>query len=206
MVFASLAVQLLSIPAQEQAPVSANAALVARAAAGDSRAFRTIFERHAPSVRRYLRDLLRNESAADEATQETFVRAHRKLDAIRDPERLGPWLFGIARNVSLEQRRKLKRERPLPQNDDESPRDIEAVQPSPEALVLGEEADRVLAGALATLREDRRAALLLRIDHHLGYDEIADQLGWSLQKVKNEIHRGRLQLRAQLSKYMKGNA
>ena len=45
----------------------------------------------------------------------------------------------------------------------------------------------------------------MRLDHGLGYDEIASALGWNLQKVKNEIHRARLQLRVQLSGYLEGS-
>ena len=54
--------------------------LASRALAGDQRAFRLIYERHAPAVFRFLRDQLGNESAADEATQETFVRAWQAAD------------------------------------------------------------------------------------------------------------------------------
>jgi RNA polymerase sigma-70 factor (ECF subfamily) len=64
----------------------------------------------------------------------------------------------------------------------------------------------MLEGALADLSEDRRAALLMRIDHGLGYGEIAAAMGWTLQKVKNEIHRARLQLRASLAGYLQESA
>src|SRR3954453_5785240 len=83
---------------------------VERARAGESEAFRVIFERHAPTVRRFLGDLLRDGSAADEATQETFVRAHAKLRSLEGGERLSPWLLGIPRRVFLEQLRKRKRD------------------------------------------------------------------------------------------------
>jgi RNA polymerase sigma-70 factor, ECF subfamily len=62
----------------------------------------------------------------------------------------------------------------------------------------------MLDGAIADLTEERRAALLMRIDHGLGYSEIASAMGWSLQKVKNEIHRARLQLRRSLAGYLEG--
>ena len=61
---------------------------------------------------------------------------------------------------------------------------------------------------IASLRDvpvspsDRRAALLMRIDHGLPYEQIAEAMGWNLQKVKNEIHRARLQLRERLSGYV----
>lgn len=187
-------------------PVQAEAGLVERACSGDAAAFRAIFERHGPAVRRFLLDLLRDPAAADEATQETFVRAYRRLASIRDAERLGPWLFGIARNVFLEQLR-ARRTRPLaladsPDGDSRPEAEPVDTAPTPELALLGREADEVLKNALSHLSEPRCAALLLRLDHGLPYDEIADIMGWPLQKVKNEIHRARLQLRSQLLKYV----
>ena len=158
-----------------------------------------IFDRHAAAVRRFTGDVLRDDSAADEATQETFVRAHARLRTLREDERLGGWLLGIARMVSFEQLRRRKRE-PVGL-DDAEPQEPDT-GPTPEAALLTSEADRVLDQALLSLGEERRAALVLRIDHGLGYDQIAEALGWNLQKVKNEIHRARLQLRAQLAGYL----
>jgi RNA polymerase sigma-70 factor (ECF subfamily) len=175
-------------------------ALVARVRSGDPLAFRLVFDRYARAVRRFLRDLLREPAAADEATQETFVRAHRLIGRLRDDERLGGWLFGIARNVAMEQLR--QRRRAVASAD--SAREPRDPAPSPEARLIGEESVEVLDRALAALGHDRRAALLLRIDHELGYEEIGSALGWSLAKVKNEVHRARLELRSLLSDYLEG--
>jgi len=171
--------------------------LLERARSGEAEAFRVIFETHAPAVRRFLGDLLRDDAAADEAAQETFVRAHARLGTLREEARLSTWLFGIARLVSFEQGRLARREAPV----EEMPAQIDRA-PTPEAALLGGEADRVLGEALGALDAERRAALLLRLDHGLGYAEIAEAMGWPLQKVKNEIHRARLQLRARLSGYL----
>jgi RNA polymerase sigma-70 factor (ECF subfamily) len=185
----------LSGPSDES-PIRLEGALVLRARSGDARAFRLIFERHAGAVRRFLRDLLQDDAAADEATQETFVRAHSRLHTIRDTDRLLPWLLGIARFVFLEQLRVRRRLRPAEE-------DLQIDEaPTPELALLGREADQKLAEALAILPEQRRAALLLRIDQGLAYDDIAAVMGWSVAKVKNEIHRARLKLREHLSKYV----
>lgn len=176
--------------------------LLSRARAGDGEAFRVIFDREAPGVRRFLGDLLRDDAAADEATQETFVRAHQRLVTLSEAVKLQGWLMGIARMVFLEQLR--RRRRDGPQLLDE-PVQVDR-GPTPEAALLSSEADQVLAVALADLAVERRAALLLRIDHDLDYGEIALAMGWTLQKVKNEIHRARLQLRARLATYLEGAA
>jgi RNA polymerase sigma-70 factor (ECF subfamily) len=177
--------------------------LLSRARAGDAEAFRVIFDREAPGVRRFLGDLLRDDSAADEGTQETFVRAHQRLATLEQPGKLQGWLFGIARMVFLEQIRRKRRDGPMPEPEERPQADR---APSPEAVLLSAESDRMLDGALADLGEDRRSALLMRIDHGLGYGEIAAAMGWTLQKVKNEIHRARLQLRARLSGYLEEGA
>jgi RNA polymerase sigma-70 factor (ECF subfamily) len=173
--------------------------LLARARRGEPAAFRALFEQHSPAVWRFLRDLSRDESAADEATQETFVRAHSRLGTLRDETRLGSWLLGIARHVHLESRR--GRPTHLDITDEESAPLLEAALPSPtpEDLLLDRELEGLLTQALGELGEDRRAALLLRIDHGLAYEDIAQVLGWSLPKVKNELHRARLRLRERLA-------
>jgi RNA polymerase sigma-70 factor (ECF subfamily) len=175
--------------------------LLSRARAGDAEAFRVIFDREAPGVRRFLGDLLRDDAAADEGTQETFVRAHQKLGTLARSEKLQGWLIGIARMVFLEHLRRKRRDRPELAAPDVEPVQVDRA-PSPEAALLGAEADKVLEGALGELSDDRRACLLMRLDHELGYDAIADAMGWPLQKVKNEIHRARLQLRARLAEYL----
>jgi RNA polymerase sigma-70 factor (ECF subfamily) len=166
--------------------------------------FRAVYDTHSRSVRRFLGDLLRDDSAADEATQETFVRAHARLGTLREGDKVLPWLFGIARNVFYEELRSRKRHlRSLGSGDDEANEEPDR-GPSPEGMLLGAEADQKLADAMAELGDERRAALVMRIDHGLDYDQIGEVMGWPLSKVKNEIHRARLVIRERLSKYVGG--
>ena len=72
---------------------------------------------------------------------------------------------------------------------------------SPERDVLGREALRIVGTALEQLPEERRAMLLLRLDHGLSYDDIAVTMGCSLAKVKVEIFRAREVLRDAIRKY-----
>src|SRR2546430_7257245 len=148
-------------PEAPETPEPIDRGLAQRAAHGDANAFRRLFERHAPPVRRFLGDLLRDDAAADEATQETFVRAHARLPTLRECDKLATWLFGIARLVALEELRARRRHpiAPPPEHD------CADCALSPEGLLIAREADRLLAGALDQLEEERRAALLLRLDH-----------------------------------------
>ncbi|HNN94838.1 MAG TPA: RNA polymerase sigma factor [Pseudomonadota bacterium] len=179
--------------------------LLAQAQDGNRVAFRALFVQHGPAVRRYLGDLLRDDAAADDATQETFLRAFNTLHTLRDSTRLLAWLFGIARHVFLEHCRS---HRKLALSSSEVAEDNEPIDesPTPDVALLLAEADRVLAAALAHVGEPRKSALLLRLDHGLPYEDIAELMGWSVAKVKNEIHRARLQLRSQLVRYLGGSS
>ncbi len=160
-----------------------------------------LYAEHGARVHRFLRDLLGDATLAGDATQETFVRAYRKLGALDPSLRVLPWLFGIARNVSLELRKaRWRAARHVVPAGGEHVHDA----PAPgclESAYLGREALRVVASALEDLPEERRTMLLLRLDHGLSYDEIAVTMGCSLAKVKVEIFRAREVLRAKMNDY-----
>ena len=163
---------------------------------------RAIYDAHARGIYRFLRDMLGSDADAADAAQETFMRAFRQLSELRDESRLKAWLFGIARNVCLEQLRSLKRHRVV----SATPRArVDLEQLTPEAMLLGREAASVIRQALEGMSTNRRTAFLLRVDHGLGYPDIAEALGWSLSKAKVEVHRARLRLRALLVEHAGGS-
>ena len=190
------------VPVSPSSP--GDAELLVRARAQDGAAFRALFLRHAPAVRRLLGGLFRVADDADEATQETFVRAHSALASLRDPARLRAWLLGIARIVWLDACERQRRAERFPAIHAVQAVGEQELAPSPEGDALEVEADCVLAKALARLSADRRTAVLLRLDQGLAYSEIALALDWPLHKVKNEIHRARLAIRDELQAYLAG--
>jgi RNA polymerase sigma-70 factor (ECF subfamily) len=186
----------VELPSPRAPVVSLERTLVERVRAGEAGAFRELFRSHAARVRRFLRNLLDSDAAADEATQECFVRAHAALTSGADVQSLVPWLLGVARNVAREQQRSSKK---LVALEEEEAEQQVSPAPDPEALLLGRETDTLLSRALERLSDDRRAALVLRVDQGLSYDDIATILRWNVARVKNEIHRARLQLRAAIT-------
>ena len=163
----------------------------------DPRRLAETYAARGPAIRRFLRGLLGERAAADDATQETFARAFTRLANVEDPARLTPWLFGIARHVALEMRRERRRTVDLGEHEAPEP----AHHDTPERALLGREAVGVIDCALARLSTDRRAVLLLRLDHGVSYDDIAALMDWSLAKTKVEIHRARAVLREELARY-----
>jgi RNA polymerase sigma-70 factor (ECF subfamily) len=185
-------------------PETPDGALVRRAQVGESAAFQALFERHVIGVRRFLRDLLRDGDAADDATQESFTRAHAQLEKLAEHDRFKPWILGIARNVAFEARR-IRVHDSLDDDDDDGVPDAVIPSPNPEAALLDLELEKHFTEALGTLSARRRAALLMRLDHGLSYEEIAAAFDWSIPTVKNEIHRARLKLRAALLPHVGGH-
>lgn len=192
------------LPHRVTEPAIADGELCRRALLGDAEAFHVIFQRHGPPVRRFLASTLRDAVEADEAVQETFIRAHSRLVTLKQPERLLQWLLGIARIVALDSRNLRKRD--VEREEVTARGTVIPLDPTPEARLLDKEAEQVLAEEIETLSPHRRAALVLRVDHELGYPEIAEAMGWPLQKVKNEIHRARMQIRERVLHYLAGRA
>jgi RNA polymerase sigma-70 factor (ECF subfamily) len=171
----------------------------------DVAALKAVYADLAPRIYRFQRDLLADATLARDAAQETFVRAFRGVGAVPAGTRLVPWVFGIARNVSLELRRARGRVRRLIVDSAGNAGDVpDHAARTPEAELLNREALRVVSAALERLPEDRRAVLLLRLDHGLAYEDIAPLMGWSLAKVKVEIFRAREVLRATFEEYRGG--
>lgn len=88
-----------------------DAEFVAQTLAGDREAFGQLYDRHARMVRAVVLAVSQDWSQVEDMTQESFLRAYRKLSTLRDAARFGPWVVGIARQVARERRRSLRRDR-----------------------------------------------------------------------------------------------
>ena len=183
------------------------AAPFVRAQERDDAEFAAIYAQHGGRIHRFLSDLLGDRALAADATQETFVRAFRQRDGFEVGRSIAPWLFGIARNVSLEMRRaRYRARRVISPSNEEGDAPEPRFSGSPESELLGREAIRVVEAAVEQLSDDRRAMLLLRLDHGLSYDEIASLMKFSVAKVKVEIFRAREVLRETMARYERGGA
>lgn len=127
---------------------------------------------------------------AEDLTQQVFVVAHRKLDQLRDAERIQAWLFTITRNLFL----KMLRRRD-PQLWESERLDEEVSRPSPwETRLEGES----LQYALARLPETQRLILVMFYYEELSYKEIAEQLGIAIGTVMSRLSRAKQALRAEI--------
>ncbi len=167
--------------------------LAVRARKGDDSAFDRLIERHQRPVFRLCWSMLGDRSDAEDAAQETFVRAYQSLPSYDAERSFGPWLRGIASNVCLQllRRRSLRSGRQL--SLDASPTDPPAPEdPEPSPL-----ADRAVA-ALRRLDETYRLPLTLFYLEEASVADVAQALDISPGAVRVRLHRGREKLRRML--------
>ena len=158
--------------------------LVAASLKGDDEAFSELVRRHQRRVFRLAGRFFRRAEDVEEAAQETFLTAWRKLDTYRAKAPFEHWLTRVCLNCCYERLRKHKRvEQPL-----EASAEIEAPRLDPTASI---EVERLLA----TLPPADRFILLLLDGEGWSASEIADRLGWSRANVKVRAHRARKKLR-----------
>ena len=170
----------------------------------DAAEFRAIFDRYAAPMLAFLHDMVGDREMAEDLTQETFVRAHAGLCGLRDPARLSSWLYGIAKNVAREALRARLRHPPPVSLESLGDLELAAADPEPEFELMRQEFHASVREALATLDEERRAVFSLRVFHDRSYAEIAEITGFTLPKLKSELHRARGEMRRLLRPYLGG--
>ena len=150
--------------------------------------FRHLVRRYQPVVLAHLAGKLGSRDSAEEAAQETLVRAYFKMNSLKKPESFFAWLLGIADHVAIEQQRKelIRRKR-------ESVRAFCEESPAPELSQ-----DYALEAAVATLPEAYRTVVLLRYYGGLSCNGIAEQLDMPLGTVTKTLSRAYTLLRESL--------
>ena len=178
--------------------------LVARARVGDEEAFRLIFDRYSRPVLSFIFDMVGDRALAEDLAQETFVRAFRGLQTLREETKLSTWLFGIARNCAREHLRTRRRDAGNVEIDAEPAFELHDRARTPSGELLDKELSDVIRAALAKLDEDKRTVFTLKVLHQRSYEEIAEITGFSVGKLKTDLHRARAEMRKRIGPYVGG--
>jgi RNA polymerase sigma-70 factor, ECF subfamily len=198
----------MSLPGQPgafaAARTSAGDDLAARARRGDDEAFRLIFDRYAKPVISFIYDMVGQRELAEELAQETFVRAYKGLATMHEDTKLSTWLFGIAKNVAREALRSRRRTESHVDLEDASASALSDDRPRPDDELLTAEFSSVVQKALAALDEDKRLVFTLKIFQQKSYEEIAEITGFSVAKLKTDLHRARAEMRRRIGPYLGG--
>ncbi len=162
---------------------------VVAASSGDVAAYGRLVRAMQGPVWRFVVHLVGDHALAEDVTQEVFLRVHRKLHTLRDPDRFVPWLLTMARNAAYDAARS-RRRRPLELVGDEDLQGREDAQDPHVRLEVGQ--------ALASLDLDLREAVVLVGVIGLSYGEAAAAIGIPEGTVKSRVFRARQLLMAEL--------
>ena len=187
------------------------AELVARARLGDHHAFGDLVDRHRMAVYRAALAALGSAADAEDAAQDAFVSAYRRLDTFRGDATFKTWLLTIAWNHAMNRRRRATRwqrrvigqssagegGREWPERNDGLDT-VASPGPSPEQAAAGAQLRRDIAAEIRALSPKLRDALLLAQAGEYGYDEIAAMLGTAVGTIKWRVSEARRVIRIRL--------
>jgi len=187
--------------------------LARRLLAGSAEAFDRFVEHFRAKIFHYSWLMCGQREDAEEVAQETLLKVFESFGQLREPERVRPWVFRIARNECLMKRRKsvfapakeLSLDQFLPakdQRDGHVQLQIADWSGLPEDQVLNVELKAELQRAMSELPENYRSVILLRDVEELSTQETAQILDLTDDVVKTRLHRARLAVRQKLDGYL----
>ena len=184
--------------------IESDSALMCQVAEGSVHAFRMIVEKWQKPLINYFFRSCNNTHSAEDMAQMTFVNLYKarqsyadyilNADSKKPIAKFSTYLFSIARNVLINEHRKMVR-RPFEPSD---PSEMEYSDDNAQVHSEVNELEELFYSTLETLPENQRTAILLLKQQSLSYDEIANVMEANVQSVKTWIHRARTTLREAL--------
>jgi len=176
---------MLVVAEREQLPV-------AQARAGEPEAWDVLFKRYQLPLYVYVFEWVHDEQTSLDIVQETFINAVRHIGGLRNDDKFGSWLFGIAHQKCIQRWRKQNREEMLRDELAEAPVEFET---GPDELLILREQEGEFMILLNQLPLPQRSALLLHFIEGFSLDEIADITGARIGTVKSRMHHAKRALK-----------
>ncbi len=175
---------MLGVAEREQLPVQ-------QARAGSPEAWEILFKRYQLPLYVYAFELVHHEQTCLDVVQETFINAARHLGSLREDEKFGSWLFGIAHQKCIQHWRKHNREKIL-LDECGSPHEYAG---GPDEMLIRQEQEADFMKLLHQLPLPHRSVLLLHFIEEFPLEEIAFVTGAPLGTVKSRLHYAKRALR-----------
>jgi RNA polymerase sigma-70 factor (ECF subfamily) len=160
---------------------------------GDEEAFSRIVEAYQRPVYNLCYRMLGDRILAEDAAQETFLRAFKGLKRYDPQRRFVTWLLSIASHHCIDRLRRRKL-RLVPLEELHSAPQVADAAPGPESALATAEQEQELRQSMLQLAGTDRAAIVLHYWHGLSYAEVAETLSLTISAVKSRMHRARREL------------
>jgi RNA polymerase sigma factor (sigma-70 family) len=189
--------------ARDERDEASDEALMQRFAAGEARAFETLYDRHEKPVWRFVLRSVREPAIADDVTQELWFAVARSATTYQASAKFRTWLFTMARNRVIDLSRTAKHHVSI----DEEREDGEAMfselaadsRLGPLRQLESRDTARQLIEAVEALPEDQREAFLLQAEGDMSVEEIAAATHVSFETAKSRLRYARAKLKTLLS-------
>ena len=165
---------------------------VPQARAGDPAAWDALFRRYQLPLYVYVFELVHDEQASLDIVQDTFIQAVRHIGSLRQDDKFGSWLFGIAHQKCVQRWRRQTREHNALEELGAVPLEVSA---GPDDLLIRQEHEEEFMRRLNQLPPPQRSVLLLHFVEDFSLEEIADITGAAAGTVKSRLHYGKKALR-----------
>jgi RNA polymerase sigma-70 factor, ECF subfamily len=163
---------------------------ISRARRGDNDAFTQLVETYQQPVFNLCYRMLGERCEAEDAAQETFLRAYTRLDSYDPTRKFSSWLLAIAAHYCIDRLRR-RRFNPASWEDLDCANWLSSSQPGPEATLITREAHHRVQKLLDLLPPHYRATIILHYWHDLSYIEIAETLHSTVSAIKSQLFRAR---------------
>lgn len=168
--------------------------------AGEKSCFEQLMRRHNRRMYRAARAILKDDTEAEDVTQDAYVRAYQHLGQFQGRASFSTWLTRIVVHESLTRARRRRRNEDIDAMDDVQKNRLPALSTSvtPEHNASAAEVRSLLESSIDSLPDSYRHVFMLRDVEEMSTQETADCLGISEDNVKMRLHRARAQLRREL--------
>lgn len=181
--------------------------LVIKLKNGDAEAFEQLYEKYKNDVYFFAFKLTKNETAAEDVVQDTFLEVFNSINKLEKPESFKSWLFSICHHKCYAKNRKESKEMLLSEDNDFIFDDIadEDTETMPEELLESNAFKEIIENMFDTLPETQREAMILYYYKELSVSQIAEIMECSQGTVKSYLNYGRKKMKACVEKFEKDN-
>jgi RNA polymerase sigma-70 factor (ECF subfamily) len=169
-----------------------------RAQRGDQEAFAQLVEAYKGPVYNLAYRMLGDSGAAEDAAQETFLRAYTRLNSYDPSRKFSSWILSIASHYCIDRLRR-RHGRNVSMEGIQSSRWIPDERPEPEQEILGTERGQTIQAVLDQLPPQYREVIILRYWQELSYVEMAELTRSTESAIKSRLHRARQMVAALLA-------
>lgn len=160
--------------------------------------FAQLFEEFSAPIFNYVLRMVTDADRAADITQDTFIKAYRKLDTVTDATSTRSWLYRIATNTAIDDMRRRRNVTPMG-TDEPAFANRPDHRPGPEAQVMASTLDERVQRALTALRPNHRQCLLLSDLEDMSAQQIGEVMGLSYGAVRTLLCRARGEMRRALA-------